>query len=68
MSKWLVVAVVALVVLTGAMVLQSVATQTFANTSGPMPPTPWFAVNTSGPMPPTPWVANTSGPMPPTPW
>lgn len=63
MSKWLVVTVLCLVVLTSAMGLKSVH-----NTPGPMPPTPWFAVNTPGPMPPTPWVVNTPGPMPPTPW
>jgi hypothetical protein len=63
MSKWTVVAVLALVVLTGAMGLKA-----SFNTPGPMPPSPWFAVNTPGPMPPSPWVVNTPGPMPPSPW
>lgn len=66
MSKWLVVTVLALVVLTSAMGLKTVVSA--HNTPGPMPPTPWFAMNTPGPMPPTPWVVNTPGPMPPTPW
>jgi|HubBroStandDraft_6_1064221.scaffolds.fasta_scaffold30422_5 hypothetical protein len=68
MSKWIVVTVVALAVLTGAMGFKAVTANSAHNTPGPMPPTPWFAVNTPGPMPPTPWVVNTPGPMPPTPW
>ncbi len=70
MSKWLVVVVLALLVLTSAMGLKALATHqpsVMANTSAPMPPTPWLQANTSAPMPPTPW-ANTSAPMPPTPW
>ncbi len=51
MSKWLVVTVLALVVLTSAMGLKTVVSA--HNTPGPMPPTPWFAMNTPGPMPPT---------------
>lgn len=68
MSKWIVVTVLALVVLTGAMGLEGVTANSAVNTPGPMPPSPWFAVNTPGPMPPSPWVVNTPGPMPPSPW
>jgi hypothetical protein len=68
MNRWLMVVVLVLLVLTSAVGLNALATRTtLANTSGPMPPTPWLLANTSGPMPPTPW-SNTSGPMPPTPW
>jgi len=75
MSKWSLVAVLVLLVLTSAMGLQALA-----NTSGPMPPSSWLSANTSGPMPPSSWVvantsgpmpsswANTSGPMPPSSW
>ena len=67
MSKSLVVVVLALLVLTSAMGLKALVTQpgVIANTTAPMPPTPW--ANTTAPMPPTPW-ANTTAPMPPTPW
>jgi hypothetical protein len=70
MNRWLVVAVLAVLVLTSAMGLKALTTpQTLANTSAPMPITPWMAANTSAPMPITPWlVANTSAPMPITPW
>ncbi len=68
MSKWIVVTVLALAMLTGAMGFKAVTTQLAVNTPSPMPPTPWFAVNTPSPMPPTPWLVNTPSPMPPTPW
>jgi hypothetical protein len=62
MNRWMLVVVLVLLVLTSAMGLQALA-----NSTGPMPPTPWLAANSTGPMPPTPW-ANSTGPMPPTPW
>jgi len=70
MNRWLMVVVLVLLVLTSAVGLNALATHvTLANTSAPMPPTPWLVANTSAPMPPTPWLwANTSAPMPPTPW
>jgi hypothetical protein len=70
MNRWLMVVVLVLLVLTSAVGLNALATRsTLANTSAPMPPTPWLVANTSAPMPPTPWLwANTSAPMPPTPW
>jgi hypothetical protein len=68
MNRWMVVALLVLLVLTSAMGLKALTTHnTLANTTGPMPPTPWLVANTTGPMPPTPWH-NTTGPMPPTPW
>jgi hypothetical protein len=68
MNRWFMVVVLVLLVLTSAVGLNALATHsTLANTSSPMPPTPWLLANTSSPMPPTPW-ANTSSPMPPTPW
>ncbi|HXW18185.1 MAG TPA: hypothetical protein VEJ39_07765 [Candidatus Acidoferrales bacterium] len=52
MNKWLAAAGLALVVLTGAMGLQTVASKMFAHTSAPVPPaTPYFA-HTSAPVPP----------------
>ena len=69
MNRWMVVALLVLLVLTSAMGLKALTTQTLANTTAPMPPTPWLVANTTAPMPPTPWlVANTTAPMPPTPW
>jgi hypothetical protein len=70
MSRWLVVAVLVLLVLTSAMGLKAVATHSLlANTGAPMPITPWLTANTGAPMPITPWmVANTGAPMPITPW
>jgi hypothetical protein len=70
MNRWLIVVALVLLVLTSAVGLNALTTQTaLANTGGPMPPTPWLVANTGGPMPPTPWLAaNTGGPMPPTPW
>lgn len=54
MSRWLVVVVLALLVLTSAMGLKVLVTHSrMANTSAPMPITPW--ANTSAPMPITPW-------------
>lgn len=54
MSRWLVVAVLALLVITSAMGLKALVTHSrMANTSAPMPITPW--ANTSAPMPITPW-------------
>jgi hypothetical protein len=68
MSKWSLVAVLVLLVLTSAMGLNALTTQTtLANTTGPVPPSPWLAANTTGPVPPSPW-ANTTGPVPPSPW
>ncbi|MFZ0636380.1 MAG: hypothetical protein WA755_14065 [Candidatus Acidiferrales bacterium] len=56
MLKWLAAAVLALSILTAAMGLGSIVdARHFAHTTGPMPPTPWFAGHTTGPMPPTPW-------------
>ncbi len=68
MCKWSVAVALALLMFTSAMGLKAITAQpVLANTSSPMPPTPW--ANTSSPMPPTPWLlANTSSPMPPTPW
>jgi len=72
MLKWTKIAVLVLLVLVAAMTIQQFVFQagaTVANTSGPVPPTPWLMANTSGPVPPTPWQSqNTSGPVPPTPW
>jgi hypothetical protein len=70
MSRWLVVAVLVLLVLTSALGLKAVVTHAqLANTGAPMPITPWLATNTGAPMPITPWmVANTGAPMPITPW
>jgi hypothetical protein len=62
MSKWSFVGVLVLLVLTSA-----IGVQALANTTGPMPPSPWLSANTTGPMPPSPWM-NTTGPMPPSPW
>lgn len=54
MSRWLVVVVLALLFLTSAMGLKTLVTHSrLANTSAPMPITPW--ANTSAPMPITPW-------------
>ena len=67
MSKWLVVVVLALLVLTSAMGLKALSTPALANTTAPVPPTPWMLANTTAPVPPTPWM-NTTAPVPPTPW
>jgi hypothetical protein len=64
MSKWLVVVVLALLVLTSAM---SVKALTLSNTGAPVPPSPWLAANTGAPVPPSPWM-NTGAPVPPSPW
>lgn len=53
-NKWLAAAGLALVILTGAMGLKTVAKQAYAHTSAPVPPTPYFA-HTSAPVPPTPY-------------
>ena len=50
MSKWSFVGVLVLLVLTSA-----IGVQALANTTGPMPPSPWLSANTTGPMPPSPW-------------
>jgi hypothetical protein len=67
MSKLLVVVVLALLVLTSAMGLKALSGPTLANTTAPVPPTPWMLANTTAPVPPTPWM-NTTAPVPPTPW
>ena len=71
MEKWTKIIALVLLVLAVAMAIGHVA-QTgtvMANTSSPVPPTPWLIANTSSPVPPTPWaVQNTSSPVPPTPW
>lgn len=53
-NKWLAAAGLALVILTGAMGLRTVASKMLAHTSAPVPPTPYYA-NTSAPVPPTPY-------------
>jgi len=70
MSRWLVVAVLVLLVLTGGLGLEALLTHSqLANTGAPMPDTPWLTANTGAPMPDTPWLmANTGAPMPDTPW
>lgn len=60
MSKKSVV-LMAMLVVCGAMGVKSA----LANTSSPVPATPW--TNTSSPVPATPW-SNTSSPVPATPW
>jgi hypothetical protein len=69
MYRWSVVVALALLVLVGAMGLQSLlAHPALASTSGPVPPDRWFA-STSGPVPPDRWLADsTSGPVPPDRW
>jgi hypothetical protein len=62
MSKWLVVAVLVMLVLASAVGLKGI---TVASTSAPVPPAPW--ASTSAPVPPAPW-ASTSAPVPPAPW
>lgn len=70
MNKWLVVVVLALLVLTSAMGLKALTTHsTVANTTNPVPPSPWLSANTTNPVPPSPWTsANTTNPVPPSPW
>jgi hypothetical protein len=72
MLKWTKIAVLVLLVLVAAMTVKQIAVQsgtTVANTTGPVPPTPWLIANTTGPVPPTPWTTqHTTGPVPPTPW
>jgi hypothetical protein len=63
MNRWLVLAVLVLLVLAGAMATRSIVV---AGTSAPVPPGPWFA-GTSAPVPPGPWMG-TSAPVPPGPW
>jgi hypothetical protein len=55
-NKWLAAAGLALVILTGAMGLQTVAGNLFAHTSDPVPPVPpsGFYAHTSAPVPPVP--------------
>lgn len=54
MSRWLIVAVLALLVVTSAMGLRVLVSHSrVANTTAPMPITPW--ANTTAPMPITPW-------------
>jgi hypothetical protein len=64
MNRWLVLAVLVLLVLAGAMATRSIVV--VAGTSAPVPPGPWFA-GTSAPVPPGPWMG-TSAPVPPGPW
>jgi hypothetical protein len=62
MSKWLVVAVLAMLVLASAVGLKGI---TVASTTAPVPPAPW--ASTTAPVPPAPW-ASTTAPVPPAPW
>jgi hypothetical protein len=53
MNRYLVVAVLALLVLVSAMSLKALTTHSvLANTSNPVPP--WVAANTANPVPPEP--------------
>lgn len=68
MSKWLAVAVLALLVLTSAMGLKAVTTHALAaNTGAPPPPAGWLVANTGAPPPPAGWL-NTGAPPPPAGW
>ena len=68
MSRWLVVAVLVLLVLTSAMGLKALTAHSIsASTTAPMPPSPWLSASTTAPMPPSPW-RSTTAPMPPSPW
>jgi hypothetical protein len=62
MSKWLIVAVLAMLVLASAVGLKGI---TVASTTAPVPPAPW--ASTTAPVPPAPW-ASTTAPVPPAPW